>query len=149
MSTTKRILGLAFLVCVWGSPQCGPRTYAQQNNAVVKANQEFIDSIKKGDLAKVRELLPRRQRRVRRIAGMAHINLQKTIAAGKGVCAKVKLHRKHTVGYLHARVGNDLGRTLQSARAHSCGVVQAELQIKDGIGGRRAVISQAALIGES
>ncbi len=57
MSTTKRVLGLAFLVCVWGSPQCRPQTYAQQNNAAVTANQEFIDSIKKGDLAKVREML--------------------------------------------------------------------------------------------
>ena len=57
MSTTKRILGLAFLVCLLGSPLCGPRTYAQQNNAAVTANQEFIDSIKKGDLAKVREML--------------------------------------------------------------------------------------------
>ena len=58
MSTMKRILGLAFLVCLLGSPLCGPRTYAQQNNAAT-ANQEFIDSIKKGDLAKVRELLKR------------------------------------------------------------------------------------------
>ena len=57
MRTTKRILGPAFLVCVWGSPQCGPRTYAQQNNAAATANQEFIDSIKKGNLAKVREML--------------------------------------------------------------------------------------------
>src|ERR1700682_2973729 len=57
MSTTKRILGLAFLVCLLGSPPCGRRTYAQQDKAAVTANQEFIDSIKKGDLAKVRELL--------------------------------------------------------------------------------------------
>src|SRR5258708_1096078 len=57
MNTTKRILGLAFLVCLWGSPQCGPRTYAQQNTASVPPNQEFIDSIKKGDLTKVREML--------------------------------------------------------------------------------------------
>src|SRR5260370_528951 len=57
MSTTKRILGLAFLVCLLGSPLCEPRTYAQQNSAAPTANQEFIDSIKKGDLAKVREML--------------------------------------------------------------------------------------------
>src|SRR5260370_35772948 len=57
MNRTKRILGLAFLVCLCGSPQLGPQTYAQQNNAAVTANQEFIDSIKKGDLAKVREML--------------------------------------------------------------------------------------------
>ena len=80
---------------------------------------------------------------------MAHIDLQKTIAAGKSIRAKVELHRKHTVSYLHARVGNGVGRTLQSARAHRCGVVQFELQIKDGIGRRRAVLGQAALIGES
>src|SRR5438132_13456335 len=57
MSTTKRIIGLAFLVCLWGSPQCGRRTHAQQINGAATANQEFIDSIKKGDLAKVRERL--------------------------------------------------------------------------------------------
>src|SRR6267143_2183484 len=57
MGTTKWILGLAFLVCLLWSPLCGPRTYAQQNNAAATANQEFIDSIKTGDLAKVRELL--------------------------------------------------------------------------------------------
>jgi uncharacterized protein len=57
MSKTKWILGLAFLVCLLGSPLSGPRTYAQQNNAAVTASQEFIDSIKKGDLAKVREML--------------------------------------------------------------------------------------------
>src|SRR5258708_24054338 len=57
MSTTKSVLGLAFLACWWGSPQCRPQTYAQKNNAAVTANQEFIDSIKKGELAKVREML--------------------------------------------------------------------------------------------
>ena len=57
MSTTKRILGLAFLVCLLGSPLCVSQTYAQQSNAALTANQEFIDSIKKGDLAKVREML--------------------------------------------------------------------------------------------
>ena len=95
------------------------------------------------------ELLPRRQRRVRRVAGMAHIDLQKTIAAGKSIRDKVESHCIHAVSYLHARVGNGVGRTLQSARAHRCGVVQFELQIEEGIGRRRAVLGQAALIGES
>src|SRR6266446_9287846 len=57
MNSKKTILGLAFFVCSLGSPLCLSRTYAQQNSAAATANQEFIDSIKKGDLAKVREML--------------------------------------------------------------------------------------------
>src|SRR6266849_1371774 len=57
MNSKKTILGLAFLVCSLGSPLCVSQTYAQQTNAAVTANQEFIDSIKKGDVAKVREML--------------------------------------------------------------------------------------------
>ena len=51
------ILGLAFLICSSGSPLWVSQTYAQQNNAGATAQQKFFDSIKKGDLAKVRELL--------------------------------------------------------------------------------------------
>jgi ankyrin repeat protein len=57
MNSKKTILGLAFLVCSLGSPLCVSRTYAQQSNTALTANQEFIDSIKKGDLAKVGQML--------------------------------------------------------------------------------------------
>jgi ankyrin repeat protein len=83
MITTKRALGLAFLVCVWGLPQCGPRTYAQQNNAVVTASEEFIDSIKKGDLAKVREILKQDPSLIKSTAKNGASAIQVSVYAGQ------------------------------------------------------------------
>src|ERR1700674_53398 len=57
MNSKKAILGLAFLVGSLGWPLCVSQTYAQQENTALTANQEFIDSIKKGDLARVGQML--------------------------------------------------------------------------------------------
>jgi ankyrin repeat protein len=57
MNTTKLISGLALLVCLSGLSGYGPRVFGQQNSPTPSIEQQFFDAIRKGDAARVGELL--------------------------------------------------------------------------------------------
>ncbi len=57
MRAGNQIIRLARVACLLGASFCLPPAYAWQNNAGVTPEREFIDAIKNGETAKVREFL--------------------------------------------------------------------------------------------
>jgi len=57
MNTIRTIARLGSIICLLNAMFWMPKAHAQQSNAAPSADQEFFDAIKKGDSARVAELL--------------------------------------------------------------------------------------------
>src|SRR5438270_12379405 len=57
MNTIRTIARLGSIICLLNAMFWMPKAHAQQSNAAPSADQEFFDASKKGDSARVAELL--------------------------------------------------------------------------------------------